>query len=165
MLDTYESERREFARRTLLQARAQAAIDRAEGETGEALRALLAEVFAFEGPARHLATLLHDAGVRYPSGEGAHPLAGRFVPDLALHGGRRVAELMREARPVLLDLGGGAALDDDWVRVVRASCDDPPADTLLIRPDGYVAWAGADGVEAAAEHWFGRAGTRAESVV
>lgn len=46
------------------------------------------------------------------------------MPDLALHGGRRVAELMHEARPALLDLG--------------------------------VAWAGSDGLEAAAEHWFGR---------
>ncbi|MFB9468594.1 FAD-dependent monooxygenase [Nonomuraea salmonea] len=164
VLDTYESERTAVGARTLLQTRAQAAVDRAEGEAGEALRALLAEVFAFEAPARHLATLLHDAGVRYPGPPEAHPLVGRFVPDLALHGGTRVAELMREARPVLLDLGGGAAVDDDWVRVVKATCDDPPADTLLIRPDGYVAWAGAAGAEEAAERWFGAGAVRASRV-
>lgn len=159
LLDTYESERRAVGERTLMQTRAQAAIDRVEGEDGAALRDLLAEVFAFEAPARHLAGLLHDSGVRYRTHEGSaqegHPLVGRFVPDLALAGGGRVADLMRAARPVLLDLGGGATLDDDWIDVVKAHCDAPPADTLLIRPDGYVAWAGTDGLPEAAEHWFG----------
>nr|SBO92564.1 putative monooxygenase [Nonomuraea gerenzanensis] len=93
-----------------------------------------------------------------PAGAGGvpgHPLVGRFVPDLALAGGGRVAELMRAARPVLLDLGGGVHLDDDWIDVVRARCDAPPADALLIRPDGYVAWAGTEGLAEAAERWFG----------
>ncbi|MFC5826967.1 FAD-dependent oxidoreductase [Nonomuraea insulae] len=163
LLDTYESERRAVGERTLMQTRAQAAIDRVEGEDGAALRDLLAEVFAFEAPARHLAGLLHDSGIRYDSGirhdsgsgDARHPLVGRFVPELALAGGGRVAELMREARPLLLDLGGGATLDDDWIDVVKAHCDAPPADALLIRPDGYVAWAGTDGLPEAAEHWFG----------
>ncbi|MEV4171744.1 FAD-dependent monooxygenase [Nonomuraea sp. NPDC049709] len=188
LLDTYESERRPVAERTLMQTRAQAAIDRVEGEDGAALRALLAEVFAFDQPARHLAALLTDSGLRYgPSGDAApgdaghpdvghrdpvpgdaghpdaapggagHPLVGRFLPELALAGGGRAAELMHAARPVLLDLGGGAELHDDWIDVVRARCDDPPADTLLIRPDGYVAWAGTEGLAEAAAEWFGLA--------
>ncbi|MEW1836484.1 FAD-dependent monooxygenase [Nonomuraea angiospora] len=159
LLDTYESERRPVAERALVQTRAQAALDRLEGEDGAALRELLTEVFAFEEPLRHVAGLLHDSGVRY--GAAAHPLVGRFVPDLALSGGRRVAELMREGRPVLLDLGGGATLDDDWIDVVRARADDPPADALLIRPDGYVAWAGTDGLAEAAQQWFGLTASRA----
>ncbi|MBB5777551.1 FAD-dependent monooxygenase [Nonomuraea jabiensis] len=162
LLDTYESERRPVAERALMQTRAQAVLDRLEGEDGAALRELLTEVFAFEEPLRHVAGLLHDSGVRYgPAhplagryGPEAHPLVGRFVPDLALAGGRRVAELMREGRPVLLDLGGGATLDDDWIDVVRTRADDPPADALLIRPDGYVAWAGTDGLAEAAREWF-----------
>ncbi|TDE42383.1 FAD-dependent oxidoreductase [Nonomuraea mesophila] len=165
LLDTYEAERRPVGDRTLLQTRAQAAIDRADGEYGAALRELLAEVFAFEQPARHLAGLLHDAGARY--GPGDHPLTGRFVPDLTLDDGRRVAELMRSGRPVLLDLGDGSnegpdggsgggfsVLDDAGIDLVRARCDDPPADALLIRPDGYVAWAGTAGLAAAVSTWF-----------
>ncbi|WP_344492883.1 FAD-dependent oxidoreductase [Nonomuraea monospora] len=153
LLDTYDAERRPVGERTLLHTRAQAAVDRVEGEDGAALRALLGEVFAFEEPARHLAGLLQDAGVPY--GPGEHPLVGRFVPDLELEGGGRVADLMRQARPVLLDLGGGTDLDDDWIDVVHARCATPPADALLIRPDGYVAWAGADGLAEAAGRWFG----------
>ncbi|MGR6923586.1 FAD-dependent oxidoreductase [[Actinomadura] parvosata] len=153
LLDTYESERRPIGARTLMQTRAQAAVDRVEGENGQALRDLLGEVFAFEEPARHLARLLHDSGLAYGSPD--HPLTGRFVPDLKLADGRRVADLMRAARPLLLDLGGGADLEDDWIDVVHTHCDTPPADALLIRPDGYVAWAGTEGLAAAAERWFG----------
>ncbi|WP_020673032.1 FAD-dependent monooxygenase [Amycolatopsis nigrescens] len=158
LLDTYESERRPAAERALMQTRAQAALDRLEGEDGEALRALLTEVFADEQPLRHLADLLHGSDTR--SGKADHPLVGRLVPDLPLTtetGARRVAELMRQARPVLLDLGAGAPLDgdcDDWIDVVRARCDNPPADTLLIRPDGYVAWAGTEGLTEAITRWF-----------
>ncbi|WP_345567542.1 FAD-dependent monooxygenase [Nonomuraea rosea] len=191
LLDTYESERRPVAERAMIQTRAQAALDRAEGADGEALRALLTEVFAYEQAARHLAAMLQGSDTRYArygpdsglgreagqgpdSGQGpdtgqgseggGHSLVGRFVPDLALADGRRVAELMRRARPVLLDLGGGGTVPDDcadWIDVVRARAEDPPAGTLLIRPDGYVAWAGTDGLARAAEEWFGRASSHA----
>ncbi|MEU4508621.1 FAD-dependent monooxygenase [Nonomuraea wenchangensis] len=163
LLDTYEAERRPAGARTLTQARAQAAVDRMDGEDGAALRELLGEVFAFEEPVRHLAGLLYDSGVRYdPGAADAHPEAGRLVPDLELADGRRVAELLRSGRPVLLDLGGGTdglTGDDAWIDVVHAAAARPPADALLIRPDGYVAWAGAAGLAEAAGRWFGAAAT------
>jgi hypothetical protein len=68
---------------------------------------------------------------------------------------------------VLLDLCGGpvqaaAAAWADRVDVVIASIADRPADALLIRPDGYIAWAtdtfGAADVarlRAALTRWFG----------
>ncbi|AQZ66472.1 Salicylate hydroxylase [[Actinomadura] parvosata subsp. kistnae] len=155
LLDTYESERRPIGARTLMQTRAQAAVDRVEGENGQALRDLLGEIFAFEEPTRHVARLLHDSGLAYGSPD--HPLTGRFVPDLKLSDGRRVADLMHAARPLLLDLGGGANLEDDWIDVVHTRCADAPADALLIRPDGYVAWAGTGGTDGLAEAvstWF-----------
>ncbi|WP_188189399.1 FAD-dependent monooxygenase [Nonomuraea sp. SYSU D8015] len=157
LLDTYESERRPAAERALMQTRAQAALERLPGEEGAALRTLLTELFAYDQPLRHLAGLLHGSDLPY--GKPGHPLVGRLAPDLPLTtetGERRVAELMRPARPVLLDLGGGVTLDHDWIDVVRARTDDPPADALLIRPDGHVAWAGADGLLEAVEEWFGQ---------
>lgn len=50
----------------------------------------------------------------------------------------------------------------DWagrVDIVTAATDEPPADALLIRPDGHIAWAGADvaGLLEALSHWFGEA--------
>ena len=79
---------------------------------------------------------------------------------------RRVAELLHGARPVLLDTTGGAvaaaaAAWADRVDVVTGAIDDAPAG-LLIRPDGYIAWA-ADTFEAddavrlraALTRWFG----------
>jgi hypothetical protein len=97
-----------------------------------------------------------------------HPAAptGWFVPPLDLTTGagrpRRLAELLRDARPLLVDLTGGddlastAAAWHDRVRRVPATADDAPAPALLIRPDGYVAWAGADadGLKAALTRWF-----------
>ncbi len=154
LLDTYEAERRPVGERTLAHTRAQAALERLSGEDGAALRDLLAEVFAFEQPARHLATLLHGSDTGYGASSG--DMVGSLAPDLRLttaEGETRVAELMREGRPVLLDLGGGATVDGDWIRVVDARCDAPPADALLIRPDGQVAWAGTAGLREAAAAW------------
>jgi hypothetical protein len=130
-------------------------LDRLTGEEGAALRTLLTEVFAYEQPTRHLAGLLDGSDLPYPS-SCPHPLAGRLVPDLRLTGGpRRMADLLSEGRPVILDLSG--SVGDLGIDVVRAECDEPPADALLIRPDGFVAWAGTEGLAEAAEAWFGRA--------
>ncbi|MEU1722006.1 FAD-dependent monooxygenase [Nonomuraea sp. NPDC005692] len=176
LLDTYEEERRPVAARALAQTRAQAALERAPGEDGDALRALLGELFAHEQPLRRLAALLHGSDTRYPPARGLehpHPLAGRFLPDLELStaaGEQRVAGLLRAGRPVLLDLrdrpdpappgdpGDGpdpALPEGGWIDVVRARCAEPPADVLLVRPDGYVAWAGTGGLAEAARAWFG----------
>jgi 3-(3-hydroxy-phenyl)propionate hydroxylase len=99
------------------------------------------------------------------------------MPDLDLdtaQGPTRVYELMHEARPVLLELGGPSAFDigpwADRVRSVGATSDgtwelpvigevDAPA-AVLIRPDGYVAWTGAPTdpeLPRALASWFGPA--------
>ncbi|XXY50507.1 hypothetical protein WME91_05100 [Sorangium sp. So ce269] len=79
---------------------------------------------------------------------------------------------MRGARGVLLDLTGGAALGDvaapwdDRVDTVVARSAGPtrPAEAMLIRPDGYVAWVAGAGEPDGGAHrrlrralttWFG----------
>jgi hypothetical protein len=90
------------------------------------------------------------------------------VPDLTLEDGRRVAELLHDARPVLLDLDGSAAPAlrgwTDRVDAVSAKATDRPAAAILIRPDGYIAWATDTfgpaeeaGLHAALQRWFGPA--------
>ena len=87
-------------------------------------------------------------------GPSQHALAGTFAPDLTLHTGQgttSVAELMRPARPILLDLADRPDLREtarDWehrVDVHTATTDHRPADALLIRPDAHIAWAAATG--------------------
>lgn len=158
-------------------------------EGAEALRELFGEEVQLEQirkqpeQMRRLGEMIEGSDVRYPMPASPHPLLGKLAPDLRLvtsDGGTRVAELMHAARPVLLDLTAGAeaagGADDgtgiaaaaaDWssqVRVVAARCltQPAPAAALLIRPDGYVAWAaGTDapdpvaGLNEALGTWFG----------
>jgi 2-polyprenyl-6-methoxyphenol hydroxylase-like FAD-dependent oxidoreductase len=164
LLDTYESERHPVGQRVMMHSLAQTAL-MTPGLEVTALRTLLGELFTIPDVAKHMATLLAGSDVRYDVGDD-HPLSGRPVPELTLGDGRRVAELLHDARPVLLDLDGavaGAARGwVDRVDVVSSTIADRPAVALLIRPDGYVAWA-ADtfeaaeeaGLRAALQRWFG----------
>src|SRR3954447_11397920 len=113
-----------------------------------------------------MAHLLAGSDVRYETGLD-HPLAGRLVPDVILRDGRRVAELLHQGRPVLLDLYDGRVEKaaqgwSDRVDIVAGSSADIESCGLLLRPDGYVAWA-ADSfdtdserqLDAALHRWFG----------
>jgi hypothetical protein len=105
-------------------------------------------------------------------GAPAHPLAGGWAPDVRLRtdgGDTRLATLMHGARPVLLDLSPDGWMRDaaagwtDRVQITVARSDEP-LDGILVRPDGYVAWAAApggrdiDGLRHALQAWFGVAG-------
>ncbi len=168
LLDTYEGERRPAGERVIMHTRAQTAL-LSPGANTTALRSLLGELLEDTTAVRRIADLMAGADLRYaPRLDGpVHPLTGRWAPDLPLRvGGRetRVAELLRTARPILLDLTGepdptaAAAGWTDRVDVVTATSPEPPADALLVRPDGYVAWAGARdaaGLRQALQVWFG----------
>jgi hypothetical protein len=102
-----------------------------------------------------------------------HPLTGTFVPDLPLladGGATGLESLMRSGRPVVLDLADRAdlrAIAEAWrprIDIHTATTDDRPADALLIRPDGHIAWAAtldepadtaASGLQDALTRWFG----------
>lgn len=159
LLDTYESERYPVGQRVLMHSQAQIALS-APGPEVTALRTLFGELAGQPDAASHLAGLLAGSDVRYDVGDD-HPLSGRMVPDLTLDDGRRVTDLLHDAAPVLLDLSDALTVDHPRVRVVTAAMADPPAAAMLIRPDGYVAWASDDlatdatGVAAALLRWFG----------
>jgi len=136
----------------------------APGGDVTALRQLFAELLGSTENVRMIAALMAGSDVRYDMGE-EHPAAptGWFVPPLTVttaDGDRRVAELLRDARPLLLDLTGGdnlAATAEPWHdRVHHVTATAADASALLIRPDGYVAWAGTDpdGLKAALTRWF-----------
>lgn len=141
LLDSYESERKPVGERVMMHSMAQLALA-APGPESDALRALFAELAGEPAVASRLAGLLAGSDVRYDMCDDpgdVHPLAGFMVPDLEFDDGSRAVELLHEARPVLLDFTG--TLTHGRVDVVAATMAAPPAAALLIRPDGYVAWA------------------------
>jgi 2-polyprenyl-6-methoxyphenol hydroxylase-like FAD-dependent oxidoreductase len=143
LLDTYESERYPVGERVMMQSQAQLALA-APGPEVRALRTLFDELARMPEVAGHMAGLLAGSDVRYDVGD-EHPWSGFMFPDVSLGDGRRVAELFRAARPVLLDLSGGGAAEvaapwTERVDIVGTTIADGPA-AVLIRPDGYVAWA------------------------
>jgi hypothetical protein len=175
LLDTYGAERHPVAARVLRYTMALTALQRHD-ERVRALSEVVSEVAALEEPRRLLAGIVSGLDIRYGLGEG-HPLLGRRMPDLDLvtaDGPLRVFELLHGARPVLLDLGEPGSLGlgpwagrvrvvdaeyaGAWVLPVLGAVTAPAA--VLIRPDGYVAWAGdgtTEGLTEALATWFGPA--------
>ena len=149
LLATYEAERRPAAERVIMHSRAQLSLVR-PGPEVTALRELFSELVTEPDVVRRLTDLVSGAENRYV-GADAHPLAGRWVPDFAVANGvgtRRVAELARDGRPLLVDLteravvaAAVADVADQLTVAAGRPVGDAAATALLVRPDGYVAWA------------------------
>jgi 2-polyprenyl-6-methoxyphenol hydroxylase-like FAD-dependent oxidoreductase len=104
---------------------------------------------------RTIGGLLSGIGIRYSRPRGAHRLVGRRMPDVDC-GSQRLFELLRTGRFVLVT---NAAIDIELPGVACGVHGDPslPA-AILIRPDGYVAWAsdtvpGEATIRAAVDQW------------
>ncbi len=157
LLNTYHAERHPVGARVLQNTMAQVALSRTD-ERSKALRDTMLELLSIDEPRKRIAGMISGLDIHYDLGE-EHPLLGRRMPDLDLHtadGPTRVFALLRDARPVLLNLGepGGFATspwanrvrsvdarhDGVWELPVLGKITAPPA--VLIRPDGHVAWAG-----------------------
>ena len=170
LLETYTAERHAVGAQTLEIQRASIALMR-PGPHVDALRGLMRELLLRDEANRQLTALIDDLHISYDMGDPSltSPLVGRYSPDLRLRtrdGERRVAELQRTGRPLLLDMSTGAPgqLSDlarpwsDRVDLLAAACDDAPAEAMLIRPDGFVAWstpAGPASLTRALTRWFG----------
>lgn len=149
LLSTYESERRPLGERVFMQTQAQTAL-MSPGSDVTALRELFSELLNNKDNLQHIADLIAGSDVRYNMGEGE--LAGWFAPtiELTLCDGHKVrlAELLRSARPILVDTTGGTLASSaapwsqrvDYIQTVQTTA----MPSMLIRPDGYVAWSGID---------------------
>ena len=173
LLETYQAERHAIAARVLQNTMAQTALMRGDDRT-KAAHETISELLKMDEPRKRYAAMQSGLDICYDLGEG-HPLLGCRMPDLDVvtgGGPRRVFTLLHEARPVLLELGEPGALDlASWADRVRriearyAGVWELPVigavaapSTVLIRPDGYVAWVGAgtdEGLREAVTTWFG----------
>lgn len=163
LLDTYTAERHPIGEWVLEWTRAQVAVMRPD-DRSRAMRKVMREMMDTRDGAtavfKKISGILH----RYDLG-GGHELVGAVAPDIELSDGTRLGEHCGDGRALLLDLTddpGLRALAAPWssrVRVVTAKPAQPrELSALLVRPDGFVAWAadtGTDGLGDALSRWFG----------
>lgn len=160
LLDTYHAERHPVAAAVLRNVQAQSLLMDQQGTRDPDLVAAK-EVFAalarLPEVQYHLDDTLSGMGLRYPMpGTGGGPLAGLPAPDLDL-GPVRSHELLRSGRGLLIDPAGGFAESAaPWKDRVDHAGRGARAEPMLVRPDGYVCWAGdPDDLEPALRYWFG----------
>ncbi|WP_410673900.1 FAD-dependent monooxygenase [Amycolatopsis sp. cmx-4-68] len=164
LLDTYTTDRHPIGAWVLEWTRAQVALMRSDVRT-KALRQVVTDLLNTDDGATYLAKKLSGVLHRYPL-DGEHDLTGRGAPDFVFADGTRLGEHLHDGRALLLDLAENAELRETasgWagrVTTLTVKCDSEPALTgVLVRPDGYIAWAtedgGTTGLEAALRRWFG----------
>jgi 2-polyprenyl-6-methoxyphenol hydroxylase-like FAD-dependent oxidoreductase len=149
LLDSYHSERHPAAARVLHHTSAQRVLATPEpSDDVAALRDIVTELMRLPDANRHLAGLM--SGLDDPD---------RVIDvDLVTEDGtRRLAELLRGGRGLLLDPTGALDVPAGWadrVDVVRDTCADDIS-PLLLRPDGARCWSGEGSLTEALIATFG----------
>ncbi|MGW1617938.1 FAD-dependent monooxygenase [Streptomyces sp. NPDC002172] len=149
LLDSYTAERHPIGAWVLDWTRAQIAVMRPDRHA-RALRRVVTDLALTTTGTTYLVKQISGVWQHYDL-PGDHPLTGQSAPDLELSDGTRLGDHLHDGRALLLDLADDPKLRaraegyGDRVDVVTAACPGRPELTgLLVRPDGFVAWA-ADG--------------------
>jgi 2-polyprenyl-6-methoxyphenol hydroxylase-like FAD-dependent oxidoreductase len=144
LLDTYHAERYPVGRLVLRMSGGILRLALVPSGTLRRSLALIGDAAAHVRPvADRAARSLSGIGISYGARPGSHPLAGRRMPDVPLAAGRgRLYELLRSGRFVLLTADEQPDGTGPWAgRVEVAARTRPRPRLILVRPDGYVAWA------------------------
>lgn len=170
LLDTYTAERHPVGEWVLNWTRAQVAIIRPDPHA-RAIAAVVRDLIATKDGTNYFVEKVSGVSMHYDLGEG-HPLVGWSAPDFELEDGERLGVLLRDGRGVLLNFGTSESLKalcaerEDRLRYVASHAkDEKGLAALLVRPDGFVAWAtdaelDSGGAEEAVQRWFGSASVR-----
>jgi 2-polyprenyl-6-methoxyphenol hydroxylase-like FAD-dependent oxidoreductase len=156
LLDSYHAERHPVGKAVLRSSGLNLRLAMAHNPAEVALRFIRSQVVK-RVPAVSRAAIgeITGIGYSYPAPKGSHRLVGTRTPDHELASGR-LYEALRAGRFVLVQPRGVNVPGD---RFVGAHWPSDRRDALLVRPDGYTAWA-ADSpdvseIESAARAWTG----------
>ncbi len=146
LLDSYYAERYPIGARVLDWSRAQAAIMKPTPEA-RALNAILRDLMETPDCATYVAGRVWGITTHYDLGDD-HSLMGYSAPNFEFEDGKRLGDLMHDGRGVLLDFDGNASLKalaseycDELNYVSDRATKQLGLSAVLIRPDGFVAWA------------------------
>src|SRR3989440_97711 len=167
LLDSYHAERYPVGLDVIDDSLAQCGLIANPTREGVALRDRFNAILGTDPSlCRELAVRLSGLAIRYPP-PAPELLTGQRAPDFDLRGSRAATlfGLLAPARFVLLNLGSAATIPDAYAdrldTVTAQLAGDHPEfaglRALLIRPDGYIAWATAADDEPPLDNWLGHA--------
>jgi len=146
LLDTYTEERHPIGAWAVNWTRSQVAIMRPEPHA-RAIAGVIRDLINTKDGTSYFIEKISGILQRYDL-PGDHPLIGRSAPDLEFEDGSRLGPLLHDGTGLLLDFAANkelSTLSRKWagrVKYVAARPKDSKDLTaLLIRPDGFVAWA------------------------
>ncbi|MFB7243097.1 FAD-dependent oxidoreductase [Streptomyces populi] len=154
LLDTYQAERHPVGASVLRSSGGIVRLAMAKHPWTRALRGGITAVLGHVGPARRKAIgRITGIGYAYGAPRGAHPSVGTRAADVPLRSGR-LYEALRGGRFVLIvpqtyETGETGRAGERAGRLAVERWASGRRTTVLVRPDGYVAWA-AESPDAAA---------------
>ncbi|KOU38148.1 FAD-dependent monooxygenase [Streptomyces sp. WM6378] len=159
LLDSYQAERHPVGAMVLRTSGALVRLAMAHNPLQRAGRSAITRFLKVVRPVADKAIgMISGLGISYRAERGSHPLTGKRVPDLELTEGR-LYEVLRRGEFVLVTPRDGRVAAPE--EATCAHWKSGRGSTLLVRPDGYVAWASdrpdAPGLHAALTRWTGRA--------
>ena len=168
LLDSYYTERYPIGAQVLDWSRAQVTIMKPNPHA-RALNAIVRDLMNTRDGATYMAGRVWGIFTHYHL-DGAHPLIGHSVPNIALEDGTKIGERMHDGRGMLLDFEMNASLKTlagefgDSLKYVASPIaigriEQLGLSAVLIRPDGIIAWAADNNpdcneLQQAAARWF-----------